>query len=112
MKLSTFEKYLIASPILVNLVLPFSTISLDKFLGGHVKYTILALIMMSFYSILPGWLLKFKESLVLYLLMHCITALLSIYVIFNDSALIYLYVSLGVFTISVFVSFLFRKKSS
>lgn len=109
MKLSTVEKILIASPIVTNLVLSFAFMQLDVYLDAYTKYFFFGLVALTFYPIVAGALLRTKESLGFYLLMHILTALIAIYGIYNDSALIYLYLSVGLFVSTVGIAFVIRK---
>lgn len=110
MKLSRLETIVIISPVLVNLGLSYAMMQVDLHLYSYAHYILLALFAMTFYPIFAGLVLKTKMALGFYLLVHTATALLSIYTIYNDSALFYLYLSLGLFTITVLLSSFFRKK--
>lgn len=109
MKLSTVEKCLIVSPIATNLILSYACLQLDIYLDAYTMYWGIALLILTFFPIVAGVILRTKLSLTLYLLVHIVTALLAIYLIYNDSALIYLYVSLILFIMTVCVSMVIRK---
>ena len=111
MNCSRVEKIIIASPILVNLGLSFALMQLDLYLQSSTLNVLLALLAMTFYPIFAGLVLRSKAALGLFLISHIITALLAIFTIYNDSALIYLYVSLGLFAVTVGISRILRKKS-
>ncbi|MGT2753888.1 hypothetical protein [Streptococcus ovis] len=108
MKLSTVEKLMIVSPIVVNLILSLGWMQVDYYLDAYTKYMFLGLFTLTFYPIIAGVVLKRKASLVLYLTMHIATALIAIYGIYNDSALFYFYLSLVLFSLATGISFIVR----
>lgn len=110
MKRSTIEKYLLLSPILVNILFPYAMMNLDARSESYTLYSLVALLFIVIFPILPGVLLTSKPALALYFLLHLATAIYAIFIIYNDSALIYLYVSLLVFALTVAITMLFRKK--
>lgn len=110
MQFSRFEKWVIASPIAIHFILPLALIQVDVFLDTTTKSILFALFALVFYPIFPGSSLKSRSSLVSYLIVHLVTALIAIYVIYNDSALIYLYASLVIFAITAGISFILRRK--
>lgn len=112
MKLSTVEKCLIVSPIVTNLILSYACSQLDIYFDAYTVYWAFALLMLTFYPIVSGIILRTKLSLTLYLLVHIVTALLAIYLIYNDSALVYLYTSLILFVITVCVRKVVAKSKS
>lgn len=112
MQFSRFEKWVIASPIAIHFILPLALIQVDVFLDTTTKSILFALFALVFYPIFPGSSLKSRSSLISYLIVHLLTAWIAIYVIYNDSALIYLYASLIVFALTVSFSMIFRKISS
>lgn len=109
MKLSTVEKCLIVSPIATNLILSYACLQLDIYLAAYTVYWAFALLVLTFYPIVAGVILRTKLSLTLYLLVHIVTALMAVYLIYRNEELVYLYISLILFMMTVCVSTVIRK---
>lgn len=109
MKLLKLENSIIISPLLVNIGLSYAMMQLDIYLESYTLYMLLALLAMTIYPVFAALLLKTKIDMGLYLLVHVVTSLLVIYTVYNDSALIYFYISLALFTLTAGISMIVRK---